>query len=89
MSRIASKRRRNVNSGTASGTNKYFILGLLETLPAKPVLIIHMANKKEKEPPRVGRTPDIMRKGGPMKDRSKYDRKPKHKRRNYGPENHD
>lgn len=25
--------------------------------------------------PRVGRTPEILRKSGPMKDRTKYDRK--------------
>lgn len=32
--------------------------------------------KKDKlKKPRVGRTPDILRKSGPMKDKSKYDRK--------------
>ena len=64
-----------------------FPIGLLTTLPPHPVLFI----KNVGEPPkkkRPGRTPDIMRKGGPMKDRSKYDRKPKH-RREHGPENHD
>lgn len=28
--------------------------------------------------PRVGRTPDILRKGGAMKDKTKYTRKNKH-----------
>jgi len=31
----------------------------------------------KKKAPRVGRTPDLLRKGGPMKDRKKYDRKNK------------
>lgn len=36
-----------------------------------------MSKQKKERPPRVGRTPDILRKGGPMKDRKKYNRKPK------------
>ena len=31
--------------------------------------------RKKIRAPRVGRTPDILRKGGPQKDRTKYDRK--------------
>jgi hypothetical protein len=31
-----------------------------------------MARKPKKKPPRP---PDVLRKGGPMKDRTKYDRK--------------
>ncbi len=30
-------------------------------------------------PPRVGRTPDILRKGGAMRDKTKYTRKGKRK----------
>lgn len=29
------------------------------------------------KPPRVGRTPDILRKGGPMRDKTKYSRRSK------------
>lgn len=35
--------------------------------------------KQEQEKPRVGRTPDLLRKSGPMRDRTKYTRKEKHR----------
>lgn len=36
--------------------------------------------KKDKlKKPRVGRTPDILRKSGPMQDRTKYNRKKRSK----------
>lgn len=37
-----------------------------------------MSSRKKKPKPRVGRTPDILRKSGPMKDRTKYTRREKH-----------
>lgn len=77
-----SLRKRNANSGTASGMRIDFQMHLLDSLPPRPVLFMtDVTGKKRKKPPRVGRTPDVLRKGGPMKDRSKYDRQPKHKRR--------
>ena len=35
---------------------------------------------KPKPRHRSGPTPDVLRKGGPMRDRKKYTRKPKHKK---------
>ena len=56
-----------------------FRLGWLDALPQHPALFIKDIKTGDKKPPRVGRTPDILRKSGPMKDKTKYNRKPKHK----------
>ena len=37
--------------------------------------LMAMSKGKKITPPRVGRTPDILRKGGAMKDKTKYTRK--------------
>lgn len=51
------------------------------------VLLYHIERYMMKDRPpkkkRSGPSPPILRKGGPMKDKSKYNRKPKHKEKDH------